>query len=233
MAKIILRVDDCGWVPPEKSDDRDLVYFRKWREAFGIAGLPVYYGFIPTTLGLRELRWLYENLPPAEQVSVHGWDHERGRVPGECMSFAAEMFVKAVLMDDYWRSYIPPFNAYDCGTIRDWHRAAGATWGEQPLPQPVFFGGFPDDGQSLDFGPEPRMVDGVLHIPAYRPLYGRVEELIPELPKHLGYDYPIVLTLHATWDVNRLDQLRTLRDLIALHLVPVSEAMDWTKGRHG
>ncbi len=227
MAKIILRVDDCGWVPPDKTDDRDLTYFRKWREAFGIAGLPVYYGFIPTTLGMRELAWLYDNLTPEEQVSVHGWDHARGPVDCRRMMFGLELFREAALHDSYWPTYIPPFNAYDRGTIGDWMTA---TTHQEPA-QPVFFGGFPDDGQSLDFGPEPRMVDGVLHIPAYRPLYGRVEELIPEFPKHLGFDYPIVLTLHATWDVNRLDQLRTLRDLIAPHLVPVSEAMDWTRGR--
>jgi hypothetical protein len=229
MAKIILRVDDCGWVPPEKSDDRDLVYFRKWRDAFGIAGLPVYYGFIPTTLGLRELHWLYMNLEGGEEISVHGWDHERGRVLAEHMQTAADLFRAAELNDPFWPAYIPPFNAYDADTMRDWNNAVTYRYPTAP----VFFGGFPDDGQSLDFGPEPCMVDGVLHIPAYRPLYGRVEELIPELPKHLGYEYPIVLTLHATWDVNRLDQLRTLRDMIAPHLVPVSEAMDWTKGRHG
>lgn len=234
MGKLILRVDDCGWTP-DKADDRGLAYFREWRDAFGIAGCPVYYGFIPTTLGVRELAWLVDNLTAEEVVSVHGWDHERGPVSAERMHLALDLFRGASLSPAYYPTYIPPFNAYDHQTLSDW-RNAGFFTGRHggTRAQAVFFGGFHDDAQSLDFGPEPAIVcTDLLHIPAFKPLYERAGPILERLPQYLDCPYPLVVTLHATWDAKNLAALRPLRDALAPHLVTVEEALKWTQRKNG
>lgn len=225
MAKIILRVDDCGW-NPDKGDDRDLAYFREWRDAFGIAGLPVYYGFIPTTLGVRELAWLYDNLTDAEQVAVHGWDHAVGPVDRNRMHLAVDLFREAGLFEPYYPPYIPPFNRYDAGTLGDWRSAA-----ERYVSMKVFFGGFPWDGQSLDFGERPTLHYGdTIHLPAFKPLYDRAGPILEQLPNFLNCDYPIVVTLHATWDAKNLAALRPLHDALAPHLVGMAAVHEWLIG---
>lgn len=230
MGKIILRVDDCGWTP-EKADDRGLAYFQEWRNAFGIAGLPVYYGFIPTTLGVRELAWLTESLVGDERVSVHGWDHARGEVAPVHMVRALDLFRAAMVCEPYWPTYIPPFNAYNQITLAHWRHAGYETRrGNGTRAQAVFFGGFPDDAQSLNFGPEPAIVcTDLLHIPAFKPLYERAGPILERLPQYLECQYPLVVTLHATWDAQNLAALRPLRDALAPHLVTVEEALKWTQ----
>lgn len=231
MAQFILRVDDCGWVPPDKRSDVRLDYFRSWRDAFGIAGLPVYYGFIPKTLGVGEIAWLYGELTEEEQVAVHGWDHERGPVSRDKMFLGCDILRAAGVVDSFEPPYIPPFNAYDEQTLRDWSEAAVSHYGSQT--RPIFFGGFPDDPQSLNHGGEhPCLVEGqMLHLPAFRPLYGRCDEVLARLDEFLHVEHPLVVTLHVTWDVNHFDSLRPLRDKLAPHLVPASAARDWLRGR--
>lgn len=225
MAKIILRVDDCGWTP-DKADDRGLAYFREWRDAFGIAGLPVYYGFIPATLGMRELEWLSANIDRPEEISVHGWDHAEGPVARKHMRFAVDLFSAGRLFSGDFPPYIPPFNRYDSDTINEWRWACNPIAGKS-----AFFGGFPDDGQSLNYGPRPVAIDGrVMHLPALRPLYDRAGLILERLPEYLHFDYPIVVTLHATWDAKNLAALRPLRDALAPHLVGVQAAFEWLNG---
>src|SRR5262249_19609361 len=149
--------------------DTGLEYFRGWRDAFGIAGLPVVYGFIPATLNDRELIWLRENLSGGEELAVHGWDHARGTsVTAEQMQTARRLFGAAGLC----RSYIPPFNAYSEWTVRDWADAC---------PDGYFFGGFPGDLQSVNYGPLPAACGHVLHLPACQLLYERAGQLLPVL----------------------------------------------------
>lgn len=226
MAKFILRVDDCGW-NPDKGDDRDLAYFRQWRDAFGIAGLPVYYGFIPATLGVRELAWLHDNLTVQEQVAVHGWDHAVGPVDRNRMEYAADLFRAAGLFDRFYPTYIPPFNAYDAGTVAEWREAAT----KFPEEIRMFFGGFPDDLQSVNYGLRPTLHYGnMIHLPAFRPLYERAGPILERLNDHLSFDYPVVVTLHATWDAKNLAALRPLRDALAPHLIDVSAVCEWLIG---
>jgi hypothetical protein len=228
MAKIILRVDDCGWTP-DKDDDRGLEYFRRWRDEFGIAGHPVYYGFIPTTLGMRELAWLRDNLRDGEQVSVHGWDHVEGPVKRADMAFGLDLFRAAELCDLFRPTYIPPWNRYDAETLKDW-RAVSMWTGPSHTVQSAsaIFGGFPGDPQSMNFGDAPCYVEhDLLHLPATRELYDRAGPVADRFDAYSGWDMPLVVTLHATWDAKNLGALRTLLKKIEPHLVTIDAAAEW------
>ena len=144
MSQFLLRVDDAGWRPEDKSNDVGLEYFQRWRDAFGIAGHPVVYGFIPSTVTPKEVDWLRDNLKTGEEIAVHGWDHARDAiVTTEQMQAARNLFSGLVC-----NSYIPPFNVYDMQTM--------VNWGEV-CPHGDFFGGF--KGEHHNFGelPENRL----------------------------------------------------------------------------
>ena len=221
MARFILRIDDCGWTP-EKKPDAGLDYFRAWRAACDWYGLPIHYGFIPSTLTLRELDWLRSNLTESESLALHGYTHERGEI------VSAEMMIRGRRVLELarpTRAYIPPFNASTPSTIAAWHHAAGGV--------SHFFGGFPGDEQSVQLGDRPLFdgVDagtiGVWHWPAFRPLYAHVPELLEAVPKHLYREEPTVVTMHCTWDINHFGKLATLREMLAPHLISLGEAVEW------
>lgn len=228
MAKFILRVDDCGWTP-EKNQDHGLGYFLKWRDAAGLRGLPVSYGFIPTMLSSHDAAILAEQLTGDEALSVHGWDHARdGDVTAEQMSQAIVDFTDHD-DDRIIRSYIPPFNRYGVAEMERWAVASR-------LERPLFFGGFIDDEQSLNFGPQPEFEHGVIHIPAYKPLYDRAGPIAERLPlalaKGIGDEYPVVVTLHCTWDANDLAAVGRLVDLLKPYLATEREVIEWTQHRN-
>lgn len=213
-AKFILRVDDVGWLPPDKTKDVGLAYFAKWREALGSRGLPVYYGVIPTMIGHDEACWLQDNMTAGEELAVHGYSHAKGEIVTEAMMrAAASLFSQSAPC----QTYIPPFNEYDAGTIRDW----GEAW-----PGGYFLGGFSPQDHNL--GIAPVQVGKAIHISAYRPLYDHTEPLIDHLERYLqearGLDVsPVVVTLHATWGYQRLDLLPRVMELVKPHLVPISD----------
>lgn len=213
---LILRVDDCGWTP-EKVQDKGLAYFQEWRRAIGLdkSPFPVYYGFIPETVGPDEVAWLRDNLSPQEHISVHGWDHRRGaRVTATEMTVGRHKFKRN---DDTLPStYIAPFNDYDFRTLRDWKEAGGS----------VFFGGFAKD---TNWGDLPTMREGVLHLPAIRAIYDRAGPLLQELPKWEGLYCPLVVTLHCTWDWQNLAELHSLGMELRLECVEVDAVNDWLK----
>lgn len=197
----LLRVDDCGWTP-DKEPDAGLAYFRKWRDTFGIAGLPAVYGFIPECTGDAEVAWLRANLSPVEELAVHGWDHAKGAVvTPEQMREAQSRF--------HCRAYIPPFNEYSRETIRDWGGG-------------FFFGGFPEDNT---FGNAPKVIEGAVHLPAFRPLYDRAHVLTPKLKDYR--DTFKVVTLHVTWDAKTLNALPELLTEIRDDLIPLDGCLKW------
>jgi len=217
VAKFILRVDDCGWVPPSKANDRGLEYFQRWRNAFGIAGHPVYYGFIPTTIGPPEIDWLRRNLSPAEKLTVHGWNHARG---AEVEAFRMQQALTDWQLPEMRQAYIPPFNAYTRKTIEDW----GAT-----SPEGYFFGGFHREHHTYGNLPVFLPQYDVWHIPAPRELYDRAPEILKNLDAYRQYDCPLTVTLHATWDAENLPALRELLTALEPDLVPADTLYNWQR----
>jgi hypothetical protein len=189
----VLRVDDCAWTP-EKKPDKDLAYFRKWREwLWGDSPQPAYYGFIPAMLGEAERKWLAENLLPCEHVAVHGWDHARGAVVTvEQMRTAREQLGNPA-------AYIAPFNAYNRQTVLDWGEAGGS----------IFFGGFPHETRIGDC-----IIGSVRHAAAVRELYDHAPPLIKALEAAVfRSDLPVV-TMHCTWDCGREAAVREVGRLL-------------------
>lgn len=225
MPKFILRVDDVGWLPPDKTRDVGMEYFSRWRKALGSNGSPVYYGAIPRFIGVEELNWLSANLYGGEELAVHGDSHTAGEIVTlENMRHSVSIFSQAAPC----RSYIAPFNNYNAVTVKDW----GEAW-----PGGYFFGGFsPFDHP---YGISPVMVGDVTHLPATRKLYDHTIPLIRNLEEYLqenGNDPetpPVVVTLHATWGRNEFDLLPRVMELIRSHLVPVTEARDWALKNKG
>jgi len=211
----LLRVDDCGWRPQDKSDDAGLEYFQKWRTAFGIAGHRVFYGFIPTTLGTREIKWLKANLTPEEEMAVHGWDHARGAiVTTDLMQQALDRFLPLRT-----RAYIPPFNVYTVGTIWDWVAVCRKS---------IFFGGFDDqDDRHHKSGHLPGLIVNTYHVPAIRPLYDRAGPILDRIADYDDLQCPLTVTLHATWDVDNLAALRPLKEHLAGKLIGYDELETW------
>ncbi|HJZ54820.1 MAG TPA: hypothetical protein VKE74_07665, partial [Gemmataceae bacterium] len=210
-AQVLLRVDDCGWVPPDKTDDRDLAYFLRWRDSVGVAGAPAFYGFIPTTVGDAEVAKLRAVLAGREEVAVHGWDHARGAGVGpDLMREAVRKFDGLAC-----RSYIPPFNEYTDTTIRDW---------AEVCPGGLFFGGFPAENHIYPDWP----VDvPAVHLSALRPLYGRVGEVLSTIDSYLDLDCPLVVTLHVTWDVHAGQRLQEFGEKLRPLLVGREEVGRW------
>jgi hypothetical protein len=243
MTKLILRVDDCGWTP-DKADDRNLEYFLSWRAALALpVDAHVTYGFIPVTLGFRELGRLEDELGPNERLAVHGWDHADGAVvTAKQMRYGLRLLYTLTLdrLVDYAPAYIPPFNRYDHQTIRDWREQTYSSFRGSLNCHSVFFGGFTDSAVGLNLSSDPIMaVPGLLHLPAEKELYGRAAELLDRLPRWLEKDHPdsapAVVTLHATWDCNDFLSLAELGKLLAPLLVSPDDALQYLvhRGRVG
>lgn len=214
---IILRVDDVCRRPgdlPELGTDKDASYFFKWREAAGLAGLPVVYGVVPTWPNETGLDRLRNDLTGHELLAVHGWSHAiRAEVTRAQMSKAKILLNTTV--------YIPPFNAYSEKTISDWAVEGGK----------YFFGGtYPNEHQH---GVDPKLVRGVIHLPAFKPLYahaGPLYENAQEMLEGSLPQYPIVATLHVPWDPN-FTLVKKFIDLVKPYLVPLASAVNWLKTR--
>jgi hypothetical protein len=221
---IILRIDDCGWVPPHKTPDYGLGYFRDYRAALGLQGMPVYYGFIPTTLRDEEINELRLLLTGDERVAIHGHDHADGaEVTAEQMAYDLGRFESHGFRNI--NSYIPPFNKYRYSTQVAWLAAvrAGFGCGENAY----FFGGIESHGHH-DLGDVPTdSLAGEVHLPAEALLYGRVEKLLDPVFRYLESPLPVVLTLHATWDHMRFGDLNRLGSIIKKWLVPVEHTSPW------
>lgn len=216
--QLILRVDDIGWVPPDKLPDVGLQYFQAWRDALGTAELPVYLGLIPSTVTTAELQQFEKLLQPHEELAVHGWDHARDtEVTKAQMLRSRREFAKYARC----RSYIPPFNAYGDHTILDWNDTA------QPRELNVFFAGFREEHYR---GPDhPYMVENTIVLPTHRFIYGRAPELLAQLPQWEDLQCPLVVTLHATWDQHNFDALRALHDYMKPHTVSVDVIPEYLK----
>lgn len=228
MSKFLLRVDDCGWQPADKSNDVKLSYFKNWFAALNPQHSPVYLGFIPTTVTATELSELAGMLR-GQFVSIHGHNHTyKSMVLPKQMQAAIATFGSYNMRT---ASYIPPFNDYDERTIEDW----GLATKQQGITNPVFFGGFSqyDPGMHHDMGELPRLIQTqaqpVLHIPAIRAIYGRAPELLNSLPDWPDSPVPQVVTLHATWDVNHLSYLGPLMDYLRPRLISASEVFAWVQ----
>lgn len=244
--KFVVRVDDCGWTP-EKQADAGLKYFREWLHAcnLDVASYPVVLAFIPATLSVNDLASLGDILVDCgrtgdvPRLAVHGWDHERGATVEadrmshglNCLREAASRIAWSGLFAKKLENiYVAPFNAYTKSTVREWSRATTGTNG-------LFLGGFRDDAQSVDYGPDPVVVrKNVIHVPAVLhwydhapPLVGRVKELLSQAwtPDDDIEPPPVVLTLHTTWDVNSFGALSELFHLIGPMIVPPESFRTW------
>lgn len=224
MPRFILRVDDVGWLPPDKTKDERLSYFGRWRKALGSAGKHCIYGLIPTCIGHDELAWVQDNIGGNEELAVHGHSHARGEiVTKDMMRNAREMFSQVAVCE----TYIPPFNEYTDTTIHDW---------DAVLPGGYFLGGFPEENHY--HGISPVLFGTTTHISANRFLYDHTKPLILHLEQYIkqhpgsllgGDAMPVVVTLHATWGFNEMNLLHCIMDLVGPHLVPISVAQDWEK----
>ncbi len=199
---IILRIDDVGRAvnqPADGEPDRDLRYFWQWREALGLAGLPVVYGVIPCAVTRADVLNLHAGLSGGEELAVHGWTHRDGEiVTADMMRQGIDLLTvdggKPV------RSYIPPFNRYDGQTVADWGTAA---------PGGYFLGG--QHPRDQFYGHLPTKIGGTWHIGAFPALYGHAHELVRRLDvieRWGATAVPVVLTLHTVWDVNHLGEAR-------------------------
>lgn len=224
----VLRVDDCGWrrlSAGATAIDTGLEYFFAWREAIGIAGYPVVYGFIPKAVQDADIALLNGKLGCLEEFAVHGDSHDRGQIVERGVMLRNQLRLSRY---GYCRSYIPPFNTYDGETIKHWAAANRERWldlGDECF----FFGGFPDDKQSLDFGTEPKqLANGLIHLPAFQPLYDQAREIDKRLAQYIGVtDQPLVVTLHVTWDAEDFDALKRLGEKLVPHLVGLDYVKDW------
>jgi len=216
---LLLRIDDVGrpvdcaaW----EGLDPKLEFFARWRAAAGLAGVPCCYGVIPNRLGEAECQVL-SGLSAVEEVGCHGWSHERGeQVTATSMRCAVEKLSAA--SGRPVSSYIPPFNEYDDTTLAAW-RAAGGRY---------FYGG--RHGHDHERGHLPVVIDGLVHIPAYEPLYGRAPQLL-ELERtilRLGASAaPYVVTLHTVWDAHCLGAVADLVNLMRAFLQPTQAVDRW------
>lgn len=207
--QVILRVDDIGLVPPDKTNDVGLEYFQRWRTALHTEDIPIYLGLIPTTVTSSELQQFKDLLNPNEELAVHGWDHVRGAgVTRAQMLRSRQEFSKYA----WCRSYIPPFNAYGDHTIMDWNET------RTPGELNVFFAGF--RGEHYIGPDQPYMYEDTLVLPTHRFIYDRAPALLQQLPQWESLQCPLVVTLHATWDQPN-SILGDLHDYLKPHLVPV------------
>lgn len=220
MPKFILRVDDVGQAVDQSKPDVGLEYFRRWWDAGGWEGLPVYLGVVAGTLGEREIDVLNVltssgRMDCPTKLCSHGWSHRDETLTSE------EIFKSSDILPTVY--VIPPYNKYDSDTIK-----AVALLHDESGEQPVLFGGF--NGEHHPYGEAPRIVDGVLHLSAERALYQHAYQVAEAIEMGYGTDaWPMVITLHHRWDANFLDGVRRLRDLVADKLTTVDEAFKWAE----
>lgn len=195
--KFILRIDDVGRQPgdtPEQGTDSSLDYFLRWRKALGLAGLPCYYGVVPTWINLLGREVLLDRLEGKERTAIHGWDHVHNSTIDVARMNLAMREIRGGHRSGHrtnlTKAYIPPYNWYSATTMKDWKEAGGE----------YFFGGF--DEHYPGVGPFPSIQHDLLYLPAYRPLYGHAHEVLAGLSKlpEVSYRYPLVITLHVPWD---------------------------------
>lgn len=207
--KFILRVDDVGQDLTQTEPDVELRTFRKWWEAGGWGGEPVYLGVVPAVIGQKERDWLLDlEIKTEAVISLHGWDHAHRNLSPLHLEAAQEVFPLA-------NTVIPPYNMYDVHTIR--------AMGEK-MYRPVLFGGF--NGEHHTLGNAPCLTGGVLHLNAERILYNHSHRLV-DVVKSLRFDvgdYPVVVTLHHRWDAKHLDGVRALHRMLEGNLYSVEEA---------
>lgn len=219
--KFILRVDDVGWNPPDKTKDEGLAYFSRWRKALGIGNSPAYYGVIPKMIDVPELNWLRENLGSNEELAVHGWDHEKGKRVTQFQMESARTTLER--HSGRCRSYIPPFNSYSHADMEAWGNVC---------PRGFFFGGFGhrEDGPvDHSLGQYPLEIHNTWHIPATRQTYDHSRLLVSNLERWESVQCPVVVTLHCTWDYEYLNAVRTVGEIIKPYLVPADEVISWSE----
>lgn len=205
---ILLRVDDVCRKPgdsPTNGTDRDLEYFRKWERESGLIGVPAIYGVVPDWLSGAGYWYLQRNFA-GDQLAVHGFDHAEGAIVTQSKMSVARKLLQSP-------SYIPPFNIYTVETLIDWRIAGGG----------YFLGGF--DGEHHQWGHQPKMVEGLIHLPACKFLYGHATEILPNLPTLA--DFPLVLTLHVPWDSP--SEVYKLVSLIRDRIVSLSTVGYWCR----
>lgn len=237
MPEFIIRVDDVGQAVNQQEPDVGLEGFRRWWDAGGWAGLPVYLGVVVAPLGKWALEdydrfepvlgggphdWLRDHVKPPAEIALHGWDHRDRPLGLEDIRLSEESFGKA-------RCIIPPHNKYDFATV-DAMVETGKT---------ILFGGF--DGEHHNHGPAPKIVDGVLHLSAEKSLYDcsfRIADFLGTATSQNcpSVDWPLIITLHWRWDAGckdagAMDGVRRLRDLVADKLTTVDEAWRWATRR--
>jgi SAM-dependent methyltransferase len=202
--KVILRVDDLGWVPPDKLADKDLAYVDRWLAAGKLHGVPGAFGVMPAVLGREACRAIQERIP-GPYLAVHGWDHVHRAVVGIGeMADGRDMLGRT-------EQYIPPFNEYDVSTMLYWERVGGR----------LFYGGF--KGEHHHLAAWPQTFGKLTHIPAWRPSYDRAGPLLESLPwlrsRFRDSPVPCVLTLHCTWDAANLPAVGELIDAVRDEIV--------------
>ena len=200
----ILRVDDIGRTPlddPQAGTDFDLEYFREWRDMIGARDLNVLYGAVPEWVSAKALEEIKPLLGPGEKFAIHGRDHKHGAVLSEeDYVFGYRRLSHAG--NDVWAT-IPPFNSYD---DEDICRFANASW-KECLQSGYFFGGF--HGEHHHHGHWPKLLGDqrkaqaeAIHVPAFRSLYGRANDVRAKMAEMEDIQVPLVATLHIGWDTS-------------------------------
>lgn len=111
------------------------------------------------------------------------------------------------------RVFVPPFN-----------RFAQVQYHELASCFDVVCGG-PETIAFLGVQPTPRWLGDAVYCPCYAPLYGRAQDLLPEV-RRLISEQPgtwVPLTLHLAWEIDDgLDAMRRLAEVLAPYAVPWS-----------
>lgn len=222
--KVVVRVDDVGWKPPEGEDRQDngLDLFHKFHAA--MSGVPFLAAVIPACLDDAGRQWL-ESKPAGLTVGMHGVDHQReGGNCGEFSWLQKEQVVDRVklglsLMPAGVEHFVAPWNDY----------------GEH-LHDVLALAGVKYHWTEPEYSENPSWIERKQDysiIPAWAPLYGCIAwpsgpgqspmlERIPEIMKREGR---AVLTLHITWEASRGGEFTGVQWLVAnyRHLILTPE----------
>jgi hypothetical protein len=229
--RLVCRVDDVGQDVDQSQPDRGLRSFLRWWDAGGWAGLPVVLAVVPAALD--EAAWLALHglaAVPGVELALHGWDHAPGVLTPDHVRWGARAMAERGLPV---RAVVPPDNRYNALTLAAVRLLAD---------RPVLLGGF--RGEHHDYGERPKVVDGVLHLSAFRDLYAHAYLLAARVAEERELEdagmvaagepgWPEVLTLHHRWDAEFLPGVRRLRDLVADSLVGLDEAWAWVDEQGG